>query len=149
MAREITNGKSKTNETEGEEGSEDALPEENSDLEADVGGHEVYMASDADEENGDAAIYQTTSDAEDDNVLFTMPASWNKMSIVLRDSGVLKFVKYVSRNAKGDRWDVTGSFGVVLEEDDGEGEDGMVTLEESSEEEGFKGFPDSEDSDSD
>ena len=79
-------------------------------LEADVGGHEVYMASDADEENGDAAIYQTTSDAEDDNVLFTMPASWNKMSIVLRDSGVLKFVKYVSRNAKGDRWDMTGSF---------------------------------------
>jgi prolyl 3-hydroxylase /prolyl 3,4-dihydroxylase len=146
---EITNGKSKTNGTEGEEGSENGLPEENSDLEADVGGHEVYMASDADEENGDAAIYQTTSDAEDDNVLFTMPASWNKMSIVLRDSGVLKFVKYVSRNARGDRWDVTGSFGVVLEEDDGDGGEGMVTLESSEEEEGFKGFPDSEDSDSD
>lgn len=115
----------------------------------DVGGHEVYMAGDDDEANGDAAIYKSSSDADDDNVLFTMPASWNKMSIVLRDSGVLKFVKYVSRNAKGDRWDISGAFGVKeLEQGDEEGEEEILALE-SSEEEVFNGFPDSDDSDSD
>lgn len=138
---EKTNGNAETNGKKKEDKTE----------EDDVGGHEVYMAGDDEEDNEDAAIYKTSSDADDDNVLFTMPASWNKMSIVLRDSGVLKFVKYVSRSAKGDRWDVSGSFGVVLDEDDGEGEEEeeMVTLEESSEEEAFKGFPDSDDSDSD
>ncbi|XMA17616.1 hypothetical protein WAI453_010407 [Rhynchosporium graminicola] len=114
----------------------------------DVGGHEVYMAADDDEdENEDAAVYKTSDESQDDNVLFTMPASWNKMSIVLRDSGVLKFVKYVSKNAKGDRWDVNASFGVKIE--DIEGEEEMVPLEESDEEETFNGFPDSDDSDSD
>jgi len=115
----------------------------------DVGGHEVYMAGDEDEANGDAAVYKTSPDADEDNVLFAMPASWNKMSIVLRDSGVLKFVKYVSKNAKGDRWDISGAFGVKEIDDDGEeGEEGMVALEDS-EEEVFNGFPDSDDSDSD
>ena len=119
----------------------------------DVGGHEVYMAGDDDEADGDAAIYKTSSDAEDDNVLFTMPASWNSMSIVLRDSGVLKFVKYVSKNANGDRWDISAVY-CVKEIDDGEDADAegledMVALESSDEEEVFNGFPDSEDSDSD
>lgn len=141
VPKEKTNGNARTNGKHEEEESEE---------EDDVGGHEVYMAGDDDDEdNEDAAIYKTSSDADEDNVLFTMPASWNKMSIVLRDSGVLKFVKYVSRNAKGDRWDLSGSFGVLLDEDEGEGEEEMVTLEESSDEGVFKGFPDSDDSDSD
>jgi Rps23 Pro-64 3,4-dihydroxylase Tpa1-like proline 4-hydroxylase len=128
---------------------------ENSEEEPDdVGGHEVYMAGDDDDSssNGDAAIYKTSSDPDDDNVLFSMPASWNKMSIVLRDSGILKFVKYVSKKAEGDRWDIAGAFGVRdLEdgdEEEGNGEENMVSLE-SSEEEVFNGFPDSEQSDSD
>ncbi|RDL38564.1 Uncharacterized protein BP5553_02904 [Venustampulla echinocandica] len=141
------NGKSKAN------GKEIAkAKEKEQEQEDDVGGHEVYMAGDDDDTNGDAAIYKTSSDADDDNVLFTMPASWNKMSIVLRDSGVLKFVKYVSKCAQGDRWDVSGAFGVkeLDEEDDEEGGDEEQTVSlESSEEEVFNGFPDSEDSDSD
>ena len=137
--KEKSNGKPKTN----------GKQEEEEPLEDDVGGHEVYMTGDDEEDNEDAAIYKTSSDADEDNVLFAMPASWNNMSIVLRDRGALKFVKYVSRNAKGDRWDVSGSFGVVLDEDEGEGEEEMVTLEESSDDEVFRGFPDSEDSDSD
>ena len=126
--------------------------EEREDLEDDVGGHEVYMAGDDDDDNGDAAIYRTSSDADDDNVLFTMPASWNKMSIVLRDSGVLKFVKYVSKSAKGDRWDISGSFGVKEVDDDDDDDidpDGGVPLESSDEEGAFNGFPESEDRDSD
>jgi Rps23 Pro-64 3,4-dihydroxylase Tpa1-like proline 4-hydroxylase len=123
----------------------------------DVGGHEVYMAGDDVSAHDDAAIYKTSSDPDDDNVLFTVPANWNKLSIVLRDSGVLKFVKYVSRKAPGDRWDISGAF-AVRDLDDGEDDDGaaeedtsqenIVSLEDS-EEEVFSGFPDSEDSDSD
>lgn len=117
----------------------------------DVGGNEVYMAGDDDEADGDAAIYKTSSASEDDNVLFTMPASWNQMSIVLRDSGVLKFVKYVSKNANGDRWDISAAYGVkeIDDAEEGEGLEEMVALESSEEEEVFNGFLDSEDSDSD
>jgi len=113
----------------------------------DVGGHEVYMAGD-DQEDADAAIYKA-ADA-DDGPLFTSPASWNKLSIVLRDAGVLKFVKYVSRNAKGDRWDVSASFGVKEsdEDDDEEGKEEDAP-EDESEEEVFNGFPSSGESDSD
>ena len=135
-------GKAKTNGKKNVEEEKEEKVEEPED----VGGHEVYMAGDDDEVDEDAAVYKSSSDADDDNVLFTMPASWNKMSIVLRDSGVLKFVKYVSKNAKGDRWDISGAFGVkAMEEDDGE--EAMVALDDS-EEEVFNGFPDSGDSDS-
>ncbi len=119
--------------------------------EDDVGGHEVYMATD-DDENDDAAVYKASAGDEDDSTLFTNPACWNKMSIVLRDSGVLKFVKYVSRHAKGDRWDVSASFGVKESESDDESgsEEGS---EEGDQEEGsdeehagsestFEGFSD-------
>lgn len=143
-SKKKANGNAKTNEKQ----KEAVLEEEEED---DVGGYETYMAGE--DEEGDAATYKASDD--DDNVLFTMPASWNKMSIVLRDSGVLKFVKYVSKSAKGDRWDLTGTFGVKFDEEDGEeeetsqetGAEGTVSLEDS-EEETFNGFPDSDDSDS-
>ncbi|KAF2146478.1 uncharacterized protein K452DRAFT_219110 [Aplosporella prunicola CBS 121167] len=72
----------------------------------------------------DPAVYRRGDD-DDDGVLFSMPAGWNNMSVVLRDRGSLRFVKYVSQAAKGDRWDVCADFGVVFDdedEEDGEGE---------------------------
>jgi len=70
----------------------------------------------------DPAVYQAAADEdEDDGILISNPASWNTMSIVLRDKGTLKFVKYVSQAAEGDRWDLTGCVEVV---DEGEGEGG-------------------------
>lgn len=111
-----------------------------------VGGHEVYMAGD-DDADEDAAVYKASGD--DDNILFFQAAAWNKMTIVLRDSGALKFVKYVSRSARGDRWDITGAFDV--EEDDGEDEDedaGEGPSGNKSEEE-FEGFSDKAESESD
>ncbi|KAL4920797.1 Oxoglutarate and iron-dependent oxygenase degradation C-term-domain-containing protein [Aspergillus aurantiobrunneus] len=96
-----------------------------------VGGYEIYMAGDDDEQEqksggaADPAIYQSAADDEDDGILFTTAAGWNRLSIVLRDSGTLRFVKYVSAAAKGDRWDVTGEMGVEFDEDgEGESEDG-------------------------
>lgn len=118
----------------------------------DVGGHEVYMAGD-DDASDDAAVYKSGGGGGgDDNILFFQAAAWNKLTIVLRDSGTLKFVKYISRKARGDRWDVSGVF-EVEDRDDGEenSKDGAgtgVPLGESEEEE-FNGFSDSVDSDSD
>ena len=87
-----------------------------------VGGDEVYMAGDDDDDaasvhsksiphtarKADPAIYRSAQDEEDDSILFTNAPSWNQFSIVLRDKGTLRFVKYVSQAAKGDRWDIKG-----------------------------------------
>ena len=95
----------------------------------------------------DPAIYNGDDDG-DDGVLFSMPAGWNRMSIVLRDRGVLRFVKYVSAGAGGDRWDLCGEWRVEDEDEDEEeveegeeeedkGGDGGSDEEEEEEEEGL------------
>ncbi|KAK8138456.1 Oxoglutarate and iron-dependent oxygenase degradation C-term-domain-containing protein [Apiospora sp. TS-2023a] len=109
-----------------------------------VGGHEVYMAGD-DDSAEDAAVYKSSGD--DDNILFFQAASWNKMTIVLRDSGTLKFVKYVSRNAPGDRWDISGTLDIEEqddddEEDDDEEDDGGDKKKAEDSEEEWSGFSD-------
>lgn len=126
--------------------------EKNANAERDnPGGYELYMAGDdADSDDGsddgvtipvalqsntgagdrrsakkrsaDPAVYQAAKDDEDDGILFSNPASWNTMSIVLRDRGTLKFVKYVSQAAPGDRLDYTGCV-EVLEDDDGDADE--------------------------
>ncbi|KJR81712.1 oxidoreductase [Sporothrix schenckii 1099-18] len=147
-ARPAKEGKSTTSNGHKEEngGAEDGAEE------ADVGGHEVYMAGD-DDANDDAAIYRSNND--DDNILFFQAAAWNKMTIVLRDSGTLRFVKYISRKAPGDRWDVSATFEIEEEDEGGDDDDDDAEpgpsgkpLGESSEEE-FNGFSSSDDSDSD
>ena len=94
----------------------------------------------------DPAIYQASGDDEDDGVLFSMPAGWNRLGIVLRDRGTMRFVKYVSRMANGDRWDLVGEFGIV---DDGNGEDDDDGTEEEETDQSLDVDPadDSEDSD--
>ncbi|KIW62146.1 hypothetical protein PV04_10347 [Phialophora macrospora] len=112
------------------------------------GGEEIYMVGDDDEDEQpasndsktlpsvgkkpvhDPAVYKAGDD-EDDGILFANPASWNRFSIVLRDKGTLRFVKYVSRAAKGDRWDLKGEVevdeagwdGQDNDDEDGESED--------------------------
>lgn len=115
--------KGKNGESQGPE----PKPENDEDDDLAVGGYELYMAGDADEgENGedDPAIYRSAgAEDEDDGILLTTPAGWNRLSIVLRDRGTLKFVKYVSAGAKGDRWDITGEMGVEYDDDsDNEGD---------------------------
>ncbi|KAJ3473323.1 hypothetical protein NLG97_g10374 [Lecanicillium saksenae] len=117
----------------------------------DIGGQEVYMADD-DEEDEDAAVYKASSD--EDNILFHQNASWNKLTLVMRDSGTLKFTKYVSRKAAGDRWDIWGLFDIEDQGDDSdeEGDDddedgGPSALGQSDIDETFHGFSDSGDDD--
>ena len=72
----------------------------------------------------DPAIYKAAQeDEEDDGILFSNPASWNTLSLVLRDRGVLKFVKYVSGKAKGDRYDFSGAVEVEDIDDEENEED--------------------------
>ena len=112
-----------------------------------VGGYEAYMAGDDPpaktpsshtgagnrpshnhiSSTHDPAVYQSNADDDEDDggILFTQPASWNTLSVVLRDQGTLRFVKYVSKSARGDRWDVCGWWGVEpgSEGDEDESED--------------------------
>ncbi|OJJ46189.1 hypothetical protein ASPZODRAFT_67110 [Penicilliopsis zonata CBS 506.65] len=120
--------------------------------EVSVGGYEIYMAGDEDDEEDedeeeddgenadqvlrpkdkakikgktklDPAIYRSAGADEDDGILFSTAAGWNRLSVVLRDSGTLRFVKYVSAAARGDRWDITGEIGVEFDDEEGDEED--------------------------
>lgn len=82
------------------------------------GGYEVYLAPSGDDE-ADPAVYKAADG--DDGVLVSTDAAWNMFTLVLRDTGVLKFVKYVSRAAWGGRWDVTSEW-VVKSEETAEGD---------------------------
>ncbi|OSS54191.1 hypothetical protein B5807_00849 [Epicoccum nigrum] len=114
--------------------------EEKQQEEEEVGGYEMYMAGEDDDDTAgdepststgagqrrkakaDPAIYKSAGDDEDDGILFSQPAAWNQLAVVLRDRGVLRFTKYVSKSAKGDRWDVCGEYGVQFGDDDDEEE---------------------------
>ncbi|OCT47929.1 PKHD-type hydroxylase TPA1 [Cladophialophora carrionii] len=126
--------------------------------EIEFGGEEIYMVGDDDEDeqlastdskalpsvgkkpSHDPAVYKAGDD-EDDGILFTNAAAWNRFSIVLRDKGTLRFVKYVSQAAKGDRWDLKGEVEVDeagwdgADDDTGEGEEGGETGEDEAEDE--------------
>ena len=97
----------------------------------------------------DPAIYQANAEDEDDGVLFSMPASWNKLAIVLRDKGTMRFVKYVSAMAKRDRWDVVGEFEIVDEEGESEGNGSDATTDRLEEDGGNEAYDDDDDEESD
>ncbi|KAF2674543.1 hypothetical protein BT63DRAFT_430897 [Microthyrium microscopicum] len=120
----------------------DAPPPAESKDEETVGGYEVYMVGEDDDEpeggeggaeasytgtghrgkshKADPAVYRASEGEEDDGVLFSMPASWNSLSVVLRDRGLLRFVKYVSASAPGDRFDVVSAYAVNDDDDEGD-----------------------------
>ncbi|OQU99884.1 hypothetical protein CLAIMM_05457 [Cladophialophora immunda] len=128
--------------------------------EIEFGGEEVYMAGE-EEEDGlpeesdskplpsvgkkpahDPAVYRSADD-EDDGILFASPPGWNKFCIVLRDKGTLRFVKYVSQAAQGDRWDLKGE----VEVDEAGWDEGTGGEAEEFEEEDEEDDTDEEDVD--
>ncbi|KAJ5404427.1 Prolyl 3-4-dihydroxylase ofd1 [Penicillium cosmopolitanum] len=154
-------------EEDGENGQAQSKPKDQANGDAaehpSVGGYEIYMAGDdeedeeEDEENADQvlrpkekkkadpAIYRSAGADEDDGILFSTQAGWNRLSIVLRDNATLKFVKYVSAAAKGDRWDITGDIGVQFEEGDDENDD--EDMEDQGEDEEEEDADEDEDED--
>lgn len=78
------------------------------------GGYELCMSSDNDE-GMDPAIYRNSGD-DNDPVLSINYPSWNVLQLIVRDEGILKFVKYVSKNAPSSRWDISGEW--TVDQDD-------------------------------
>ncbi|KAK5101913.1 putative component of NuA3 histone acetyltransferase complex [Lithohypha guttulata] len=133
------------------------------------GGEEVYMAADDDAASThskalpnvgkkavhDPAVYQTGDGGEDDGILFSSSPAWNTFSVVLRDKATMRFVKYVSQAAKGDRWDIKGEIELAEDAFDGEdnedalGEVGEDDVEEEIEFDDYDGEGASDDNDDD
>lgn len=88
----------------------------------------------------DPAIYRSSAannDDDDGGILFANTPAWNKFSVVLRDKGTLRFVKYVSRAASGDRWDVKGEVELAegaFDDDDDDGEEENEAAEDDDDE---------------
>jgi Rps23 Pro-64 3,4-dihydroxylase Tpa1-like proline 4-hydroxylase len=135
---------SKSNKKGKGKGTKKSTPKPDPKPDEEAGGYEMYMAGDDDEDHpqlptshnatetgagqrrkakADPAIYKSAGDDEDDGILFQQNAAWNNLAINLRDKGVLRFTKYVSRSAKGDRWDVCAEYGVEFGEDESDEED--------------------------
>jgi hypothetical protein len=67
---------------------------------------------------------QQEEEEDDDGPLLALEPDWNRLHLVLRDPGVLSFVKYVSARAPASRWDVVGEWQVQgIEEEEEEGEE--------------------------
>ncbi|KXS12350.1 hypothetical protein M427DRAFT_114212 [Gonapodya prolifera JEL478] len=85
------------------------------------------QSTDASKEGEDEEMYEDVEedsededDDDDSGALLNLTPSFNTLSIVLRDGGVMRFVKYLSATAGGSRWDVIGEFevgAVEMEED--------------------------------
>lgn len=130
------------------EGDDDErVPHEDAWDSGDVGGFECYIEADEDPENSEAAeVYRVTNanpaerqqhknksdaadaaDAADEGneedpttSLLSVSASNNVLSLVMRDEGIMKFIKYLSANAPGSRWDVAVEYEI---ENSGDSED--------------------------
>lgn len=77
--------------------------------------------------------YRDAEDEDDAELFFSLPG-FNKLVLALRDSGVLRFVSYLSAAAQGSRWDVNAEYEVGMfeegdseDEDEYEGDDDQVT----------------------
>src|SRR6267154_220764 len=77
------------------------------------------------QDHGDAvgAEELEEEEEEDESTLLTVQPSFNRLLLVLRDEGVMRFVKYVSAAAAGSRWDVCGEFTVGMLQDEEEDEE--------------------------
>jgi hypothetical protein len=80
----------------------------------DKGGFECYIeAYDNDKEGSEA---DDEYDGEDDSKLLSVSASNNTLSLVFRDPGTIRFVKYVSHSAPSSRWDISMEYEIVTDE---------------------------------
>lgn len=64
--------------------------------------------------------FDSVGDDDDEGPLLTMGPGFNRLSLVLRDPGVMRFVKYLSANAPGSRWDIDAEWEVGMMEEDEE-----------------------------
>lgn len=88
----------------------------------DAGGFECYIAADEEDGNGKAAAAAAADEynEDDDTELLSVSASNNTLSLVYRDPGTMRFVKYVGSGAPSSRWDISLEYEVPEPEDDGD-----------------------------
>lgn len=87
-------------------------------------------AEEAEAANGDddEAMDEDEDEDEDedfDGVLLNVTPAFNTLNLVLRDEGVMRFVKYLGASAGGSRWDIAAEYTVgaaEMEEDEDEEE---------------------------
>ncbi|KAL5530516.1 NUA3 [Sanghuangporus sanghuang] len=80
-----------------------------------------------DDEDSDQDSDEEEDEDDDDGTLLTVQPGFNRLMLVLRDEGVMRFVKYVSAASSGSVWDVCGEYEVYMtEEEEVEGEGGVV-----------------------
>jgi prolyl 3-hydroxylase /prolyl 3,4-dihydroxylase len=100
----------------------------------DCGGFECYIAAENDDDEAEEAAADEYND-EDDTELLSVSASNNTLSLVYRDPGTMRFVKYVGCRAPSSRWDVSMEYEVEDTGDDGDEDDGEEIDGESEDEE--------------
>ena len=88
----------------------------------DCGGFECYIAAENDDEEAEEAAADEYND-EDDTELLSVSASNNTLSLVYRDPGTMRFVKYVGCRAPSSRWDVSMEYEVDDTGDTGDDDD--------------------------
>ncbi|GMH35924.1 hypothetical protein BSKO_03792 [Bryopsis sp. KO-2023] len=93
-----------------------------------VGGYEAYLLADEDDDGNEgkeaADVYRLEED--EGGVLSVSPAC-NTLNLVLRDRGLMRFVKYVGASAPGSRWDIAVEY--HLGDESYESEEGEVMEE--------------------
>ncbi|KDQ64141.1 hypothetical protein JAAARDRAFT_27758 [Jaapia argillacea MUCL 33604] len=73
---------------------------------------------DHEEEPAESEMDEEELEEEDSGTLLTVQPGFNRLLLVLRDEGVMRFVKYVSAAADGSRWDVCGEWEVGMIEEE-------------------------------
>lgn len=87
----------------------------NSENSNDKGGYQIYMLNQAE-------LREDQVSSNIDSILINQNPIWNSFNLVLRDSDVLEFVKFLSFNAKGSRWDIKMSWDIKDDIEDEESE---------------------------
>lgn len=85
---------------------------EEGDSEAADAGAADAEAADAEDEDEKDEDDEDDEDDDFDGVLLNVTPAFNTLNVVLRDEGVMRFVKYLSASAGGSRWDISAEYTV-------------------------------------
>ncbi len=89
------------------------------------GGYEIYLSPDEDKKQDPAVFshWRPKEKSQEDHILLTTGPSWNALTLVFREPEVLKFVKYCSKAAPGNRWDAVAQYHIANEDIEKDEED--------------------------
>lgn len=101
----------------------------------DVGGFECYIGEDDESVTGAAEVFRMNDDGED---LLSVTAALNTLSLVLRDEGTMRFIKYVSAGAPSSRYDIALEYDVDFEPDEEDEDEEGAEPNDGQEEQGMQ-----------